>query len=280
MKNILDKSNLAAIQYNNSINDKLINICSPLFNNFSITHFFYIKIFSDNRCLYLCSDKKWVEHYIENKFQDDPLHFKSYIPDNMSFSLWSGFEKDKVYSAVYAFNVWNGFNIYEKQPDGSITTYAFGSTRSNVKMSNFYINNLDLLKNFILYFKNRSSDIIDTSDVDKLILSKNKRPQFFYKKREKFIKFYHQINLKKLPFKGHSVDAYLTKGEVMSLCLLADGKTAKEVGKYLGLSSRTIEFYLSNIKRKTGFQTKAELICGFQENIGSNFYEIIKYNKL
>ena len=279
MNTTLGKSNLSAIHYNNAINDKLIDICAPLFDNFAITHFFYIKIFSNNTCLYLCNDKKWVKHYIENEFQDDPLHFKSYIPDNMNCSLWTGFERDKVYSAVYDFNVWNGFNIYEKQSD-AFTTYAFGSTRSNVSISNFYVNNINLLKNFILHFKYKLQYEIDCTDVDKLIISKTKKPQIYNKKWDKFSKFYEQINLKKFPFRGRAEEVYLTEREVMCLCLLADGKTAKEAGQYLRLSPRTIEFYLRNIKRKTGFRTKDELTREFQENVCVNFYEVIKYNKL
>lgn len=279
MNTIVCKRNLSAINYNNSINDKLIDICIPLFDNFSITHFFYIKIFNNNTCLYLCSDKKWVEYYIENKFQDDPLHFKSYFPDNMNYSLWSGFEKDKVYSAVYDFNVWNGFNIYEKEP-AAFTTYAFGSTRSNVSISNFYVNNINLLKNFILHFKYKMQDVIDCTDAAKLIISKTKKPLIYNKEGDKFTTFYQQINLKKFPFRGKTEEVYLTEREVMCLCLLADGKTAKEAGKYLRLSPRTIEFYLRNIKRKTGLRTKDTLTREFQENIGASFYEIIKYNKL
>jgi DNA-binding CsgD family transcriptional regulator len=37
----------------------------------------------------------------------------------------------------------------------------------------------------------------------------------------------------------------------------------KETGKLLDLSSRTIEFYLNNIKQKTGLNSRDEILVNF-----------------
>lgn len=53
---------------------------------------------------------------------------------------------------------------------------------------------------------------------------------------------------------------YLSKRELDCLHPLIRGKTAKEIGKILNLSPRTVESYLENIKSKLSVDSKAELI--------------------
>ena len=52
----------------------------------------------------------------------------------------------------------------------------------------------------------------------------------------------------------------LSQREEQCLFYLVYGKTAKMIGKILGLSPRTVEHYIDNIKSKFGCNTKMELI--------------------
>lgn len=62
-------------------------------------------------------------------------------------------------------------------------------------------------------------------------------------------------------FKG----IYFTRREAQTLFHLLQGKTIPEVGKSLGLSARTIEFYVKNMKLKIGVDTKAKLLDKVRE---------------
>ena len=53
---------------------------------------------------------------------------------------------------------------------------------------------------------------------------------------------------------------YLSKRELECLHLTIKGYTAKRIGRELGISHRTVEEYLLNIRIKTGASSKAELI--------------------
>ena len=53
---------------------------------------------------------------------------------------------------------------------------------------------------------------------------------------------------------------YFTKRETETLSYLLQGKTIPETGKMLNLSARTIEFYVKNMKLKTGAKSKVELL--------------------
>lgn len=52
----------------------------------------------------------------------------------------------------------------------------------------------------------------------------------------------------------------LTTRECECLFLLIRGKTAKEIGKLLSLSKRTVESYIENIKNKMDCKNKAEIL--------------------
>lgn len=52
----------------------------------------------------------------------------------------------------------------------------------------------------------------------------------------------------------------LTQREQQVVCLVARGKTLKEVAKDLSLSPRTVETYFDSAKHKLGCKTKSELI--------------------
>jgi DNA-binding CsgD family transcriptional regulator len=52
----------------------------------------------------------------------------------------------------------------------------------------------------------------------------------------------------------------LSRREVECVEYLVRGKSLKGIGKILGLSHRTVEFYLDNIKTKLSIHSKEELI--------------------
>ena len=56
-----------------------------------------------------------------------------------------------------------------------------------------------------------------------------------------------------------------SKQQERCLSYLVQGLTAKEIGIQMGLSRRTIEYYLAIIKEKTGIRKKSQLI---------NFYRL------
>lgn len=55
-------------------------------------------------------------------------------------------------------------------------------------------------------------------------------------------------------------DLYLTRRETECVVHLLQGKTVPETAKILGLSPRTIEFYVKNIKVKLNCRTKIEIL--------------------
>jgi DNA-binding NarL/FixJ family response regulator len=68
------------------------------------------------------------------------------------------------------------------------------------------------------------------------------------------------LNTKNPNQQGHRASALITAREIEIIRLLALGKTNKEIAVQLQIGVRTIETHRSNIMRKLGFHTLAELI--------------------
>lgn len=63
-----------------------------------------------------------------------------------------------------------------------------------------------------------------------------------------------------------------SKRELECLQLTLRGKTAKQIGVILGLSSRTVEQYLGNLKYKMGVTSKSALIECALKQFGLSIY--------
>lgn len=71
--------------------------------------------------------------------------------------------------------------------------------------------------------------------------------------------------LKQLPFSPQELSdnkstTELSNRQMQCLYYLIKGHTAKQIGKILGLSNKTVEFYFSNLKKKLGCNSRMELI--------------------
>lgn len=66
--------------------------------------------------------------------------------------------------------------------------------------------------------------------------------------------------IKRYPLGSTYPGVYFTQRETECMLGLLSGKTINQIAEVLKLSSRTIEFYLKNMKIKVGCQTKSALI--------------------
>ena len=62
----------------------------------------------------------------------------------------------------------------------------------------------------------------------------------------------------------------ITQREQEVLCLLAEGKSNKEIGLLLHITNRTVEFHLSNIYKKLKISSRIEAVLWYSTNLVSN----------
>lgn len=265
-------ANQAALSYNQALIDKLVNLGKPLFDNLGVKAYGYAKFFQDGSYIDLFSDIRWQNHYFEYfnctaLIQNDLEVLKS---QNTGYVLWGNSDiekKDPIVAASYAFNLWHGLRIYERHTDG-IECWHFAAHTDNYQIVNLYVNSLDLFKHFILYFRDKTSSFINTSQAGVLarlgesIGEVTNMSNFAQYKQD----FLNNTNISHYHLKNGDHKIALSKREAQCLNYLQQHKTIKEIAKFMELSPRTVESYLNNVKMKAGCSSINVLLDTFRKS--------------
>ena len=118
-------------------------------------------------------------------------------------------------------------------------------------------------EDFIHYFNLKSSEIININDPKKLakISPKNlKNSPLDNSIQNPLSQIISQIKIDKFLMDGPNGIVSLTKRESECIKLLGTGKSVKEVASVLSISPRTVEFYVNQVKEKTGCYSKSKLL--------------------
>jgi len=259
-------------------------ICRPL-NQFDISYFAHVHLDENGCASGISNNPGYSEHYIKNKFYNVDINMaKKDIFGN--FFLWDLIDgrgkTNTLIKTAAEFGIKHTFTIIENNRD----YYHFATHLDSNLINQTYLANFDLLKLFILHFKNEikqsksllsiydfaltpepdSTGFTITSDIDKCN-NINKRAEFISNLSInldlidlKSINLIKNLNLdKSKTFKASSMTA-LTMREKECLNYYIQGKTAKDIASILQLSYRTVENYLQNAKDKIGVNNKLDLI--------------------
>ena len=273
MQSFLNESRKFAFQYNETVAEQLRNICSPVFENFGIKNFNYNKMFFDGRSiLNLSTNMDWNKYFFSQMDKNGELFQKAVnsIPkEGFYYFLWpiTKRKEDHILSAYYDLNMRWGLTIYRRGRK-FIEAWNFTTNQENEQFLRIFVNHRNILERFIPYFNERASDIINLYPNKNLFIFKEKHNHELTESnlsKNCLDKFIEQTPIKKYPLRCKTGQIYLSKRESECLFQLSLGKTAKEIGRLLNLSPRTVEFYINNIKEKTGCRTRTELVRAFNE---------------
>ncbi len=250
---------------------EIINICEPLFKNSNIDHFLYLKLYSDGSRISLttCNDLlRWI--YQENKLISNSVsHINSGIylaKDLINFVSYKDAKKieAQIDGARNYFNldlIENGIYLIKKE-EHYCELFEFGAAACKKSLINFYLNNIDILKHFILYFKDKAKRLIKKLEQNRFqptyltghLTATNNNFRLIN------ANFFEATKLSGLSINQGSINTHLTKREYECLTFLVGGCSAKEIAKALHISPRSVEYHLENIKRKLNCHTKSALI--------------------
>lgn len=260
--------NHEALKHNYSAQELINSLCQPVFDNFPIKNFWYIRLYPDSSFIQLSNDISWQQccwenNYFDtyqafckiNSFGNDLAHKEDFIinTEEMAPGLMDNASKH--------YNIFNNYNFITKQND-HLEILGF-ATNNNISFpTTFFAKNGSYLKLFGRFFREKAQHIIASSP---LVSFKQKTKDHYQmcNNRSATERFLKAINYSRYSFVLNDKNIELSKREYETLLHYTQGKTAKEIGKDLTLSPRTIESYINNIKNKAGENNKAKIISGF-----------------
>lgn len=227
-------------------------ICYSL-KRIGIHLFSYRRCFTDGSRVNFSNNADWLLDYYKLNLYQSSL-FESLISSySTGFSLWPQESSLPVFSHGRQFyNSDNGIT-YTINYNEYCDFFIFGADKNNKHIINFYINNLDLLKNFSEYFYNKAKKIIEISAKNRIYLPGNRVQSGISKDvyRKDGINYNDNIMLN------------LSNREKSCLHGILAGQTAKQIARELNLTFRTVEFYIQNLKKKIGCRRRSEIFKKF-----------------
>jgi len=251
MKNFIEQVNLE----NNIIfkaKTSMLDIAKPLLN-FHITHFSYQVSLSDGSIGYITTHPEFTKFSISQKYYKKTLHASPQAyPSGWLLAKTISPLKELLSHAkkYYQLNHWI---IFINKQHSSCEFFYFASRLKDEGAINIYLNNLKKLDVFCQTFKERAKTLILKAETDAIRYHKTP-PQ-----TDKIIQTLHSAE-KSLLTENDPI-RNMTPREYECINYLCQGYTAKEIGKEIGISPRTVEKHVQHLKEKLNCKNQKKLIA-------------------
>jgi len=261
--------------------EALAKVIVPL-REFNINFIKYIRLYDDGSQMIMCSNANWLDYYFARQLHRYPMlgdyQYPEKISDQFSALLSVGLPQiPEITSALKLFNIGDYIVLVEKCEDHVRYVY-FASHLKNNSINNFFVNNISLLKDFVLYLQRALATeiaecVATRVQVDRPIyhLHQNKITSASISSETKR-QFFSKIALSGLCGQAGATIKF-SKREYSCIKYLLQGYTAAGIAELLELSRRTIEHYIANIKQKLKCSTKTELIAKIRAMISADTIE-------
>lgn len=219
-------------------------IIMPKLKLHDMTVFNYYRVYFDGKMIRLSSDQAWTEHYFQKNYMNTMTVPKSYLSKPLNYYVWLTDDcPEMLIDAAVNFNTSNGISIAEKHTD-YIEYFCFATHTQNTRIiNNFYLNNLDLLLKYGHEFKEEADQLLKIAKKQMLQIQNMEVCHADCR--------FAEIKPYKIKLSSRQTDCAR---------LLLEGFQYNEIASQLKLSTRSIEYYVENLKAKLECRNKSELI--------------------
>lgn len=240
-------------------------ICQPL-SKLGITYFGHVIINKAAEFSALSNNPRFIDHYFTQRYFNADIHLAKSNTINQ-FCLWDSVNlagrSAELYRESADFGVCHTFTLH--QPNGDEHEYFhFATSKPNPSINQIYLSNLDLLKRFIWYFKervNQSKILMKAYQFNYSLASTALFDAEQFSIDDKYThlrqEFLSETSIeKKLLFGNGKI---LSKMDIDILFWMHQGKTVHDISRLLNVAEVTINKHISNMKRKFGCYTQFQL---------------------
>ncbi len=239
----------------NSIQE-IEDLIKPIRSSFALDSFNYHKTFDDKYQIRLTNKPDWYKHYLSERLYLQSIFELPFFNYSQSRIIWSNIDTHSgILHEASRFGINHGITIVEPDVDG-YEFFFLGTTISDSRVINKYLSNFQLLEKFIQNFRIAGKELFT-----RLYQHKTKAYDWLDNKLQ-----FPSINyIDKFSFLAEVYQYKFTNREIECLPFLLKGCTAKQIAEGLGISFRTVQDYIDNIKIKTNTKTKNELLALLSE---------------
>ena len=226
---------------------KLKTLCQPLFNSFGINSFFYQAVEKNGNFSSICTDPELMNYYFveyesyrRNPFitQFSQLKTGIYFQEKVQDDQYQNTEK----SLQDKFGI-KYFCLFTRKCDDICYEFGFGRDPENSAIDLLIINNSGIINKFIAYFESEMASVISDMHNNSVNLQQELCLHRVSKGIIPSIDIDHSkktLFLKKIePELPYRIE-HLTKREITCIKHILKGKTARQIGIELHLSTRTV----------------------------------------
>lgn len=248
-------------------------ICQPL-EKLNINYFSHAQVDKSNLLSGIASHPVYFEHYLRNKHYDIDIHTAhsktlgtQIMWDNIELQGKCALENEE----AAQFGIEHVFTIIEHELNVT-HYYHFASNKMGTAINQIYLNHIDLLKLFIVYFKEKTTNHkilrqaynlkfpID-NETEGFLIKDHISPANETRLKSDFLK---SVQLPPPFFQGSKI---LSMREKEVLTWLHYGKTTHQIAQILNIADITVNKHIANIKEKTQCYTQFQLGEFFAKNI-------------
>lgn len=237
----------------------MAEICKPL-KKLGIVYFSHAHIDEKKQMSTIGLCPEFFQLYFEKGYHQYDLHMAK--PNSQEeYILWDTLPLKQESKAQHhdftSFQQGHTFSIVQyhgKQKD----IFHFAAKLGDLQMNGKYLQMLDSLKQFILYFKDQiatNKELNYAYDL-KIPLIKNKGG-FLLDSTGAPLKSIDKLDTNRFYFQG--LHNYVTKRELDCLKCISEGKTVETIGEILKITPRTVKAHIANIKAKLGCSNQFQL---------------------
>ncbi len=266
--------------------NQIREICKNFFELTSITYFNFVRIYNDGSRIDIHHNRQWMKFVHKNHSQYSLIveEKPEYVtPLCIVWDLILDVKEDSLIKiAREKFGIDHGVTLV-KPFYGFVEFYYFATSKDREDLNLFYINNQYVLNTFSLYFKDKASLILKNAENYRITFP-DKHPKWLKtqslavteKKKFDAEKLFEICPIKKYILNTNDSALQLSLREAECLTYTFDGLSPKEIGKKLGISFRTVQGYIDNIKIKFSCSYKSDMLY-FAKKIGfEDIYNSIK----
>ena len=240
--------------------DKIAQICQPL-SLIGIDYFTFIRKFPEQTHLCLTNSPEWHLYFCRSRARLNDCFEAPISRFSTGYFLWSLLGNTSVEKeAKEKFQIQHDITIIEKQRN-YCDFHHFGSHPNRLLTSEYYLENMGLLKQFMWYFYEKAYHLITSSDLlSAEHLEENKPIRQQHLSAENREQFNRIVNMTRYYLGTEYGATYLTQRELDCAKGIASGLSAREIGEQLQIAYRTVEVHLNNVKRKLDCRKNSKLI--------------------